>query len=151
MKQVKLRHIGWLKPSRTFTLRQPEIKPDIEESGAGPYTAADVRQIHIASGTNIVAGIWLMIAPYFFCPQAVIRWNDAIVGVLLIVLATLRYVHPLHRFWMSWLNAFLGIWLTASPFLLGCQHIAPQVNDTTLGFIVFVAGAVSASVRSENR
>jgi SPW repeat len=147
MKQVKLRHIGLVKPKRSFTLRQPDIK----ESEGGPYSAADLHQIHIASGTNIVAGTWLMIAPVFFCPQAVIRWNDAIVGLLLIVLAALRYVHPLHRFWMSWLNASLGLWLTASPFLLGCQHIAPQVNDTTLGFIVFVAGAVSASVRSGDR
>jgi hypothetical protein len=145
MKQVKLRHIRPRKPNRAVTLREP----DVEESGS--YSAADLRQIHFASGTNVVAGIWLVIAPVFFCPQAVIRWNDAIVGLLLIVLAALRCVHPLHRFWVSWLNASLGLWLTASPFLLGCQHIAPQVNDTTLGFIVFVAGAVSASVRSGNR
>jgi hypothetical protein len=148
MKQVKLRRIRLVKPNRT--LRQPDVE-ESEEPGGGSYSAADLRQIHIASGTNIVAGIWLAIAPAFFCPQAVIRWNDTIVGLLLIVMAALRYVHPLHRFWMSWLNAFLGLWLTASPFLLGCQHIAPQVNDTTLGFIVFVAGAVSASVRSGDR
>jgi hypothetical protein len=81
----------------------------------------------------------------------VIRWNDTIAGLFLIVLASLRYTHPLHRFWMSWLNAFVGLWLTASPFILHCHHVALNVNDTTLGFVVFVAGAVSASVRSWNR
>lgn len=128
-------------------------QPDAKESGEIAYSAEDLCQIHVASGINIVAGIWLVIAPVFFCDpsQPLIRWNDTIVGLLLIVLATLRYVHPLHRFWMSWFNASLGLWLTASPFILQCQHIAAQVNDTTLGFVVFVAGAVSASVRSGDR
>jgi hypothetical protein len=123
-----------------------------DEAAKRPYTAADLRQIHIASGTNAVAGLWLVIAPRFLCSgQPLIQWNDAIAGTSLIVLASLRYVHPLHRFWISWFNAFIGLWLTASPFILGCQHISAQVNDTTLGFVVFVAGAVSGSVRSWGR
>jgi hypothetical protein len=125
---------------------------DIKESGRYPYSREDLRQIHISSGINILAGMWLIVAPFLLCPaQPVIRWNDAIAGLLLIVLASMRYVHPLHRFWMSWFNAFVGLWLTASPFVLQCSHIASKVNDTTLGFIVFVAGAVSASVRSWGR
>src|SRR6516164_8249848 len=134
MKQIKLR------------------PPNVKEPGHPPYSQEDLRQIHVASGINILAGIWLTIAPFILCPaQPVIRWNDTIAGLFLIMLGSLRYVHPLHRFWMSWLNAFVGVWLTASPFILQCHHIASQVNDTTLGFVVFVAGAVSASVRSGDR
>ena len=127
-------------------------QPDAKASGPSLYSPEDLTQIHIASGINILAGIWLVAAPFVLCPaQPVIRWNDTIAGMFLIVLGSLRYVHPLHRFWMSWLNAFVGLWLTASPFLLQCNHIASKVNDTTLGFVVFVAGAVSASVRSGGR
>ena len=127
-------------------------QPDAREAEPSLYSREDLSQIHIASGINILAGIWLVAAPFVLCPaQPVIRWNDAIAGLVLIVLASLRYVHPLHRFWMSWLNAFVGLWLTASPFLVQCNHIASKVNDTTLGFVVFVAGAVSASVRSGGR
>src|SRR5260221_220637 len=116
-----------------------------------PYSEGDLRQIHIASGVSVVAGIWLVAAPVLLnYAQAVIRWNDTIAGLLLLLFAWLRYVHPLHRFWMSWVTAFIGFWLTASPFLLGCHHITAQVNDTTLGFVAFVAGAIGASVRSRN-
>jgi hypothetical protein len=134
MKQIKLR------------------QPDVKESGPSLYSPEDLSQIHIASGINILAGLWLVAAPLVLCPgQPAIRWNDSIAGLFLIMLGSLRYVHPLHRFWMSWINAFVGLWLTASPFLLQCNHIASKVNDTTLGFVVFVAGAVSASVRSGGR
>jgi hypothetical protein len=126
--------------------------PDAKESEEGSYSVTDLRQIHIASGVSIAAGIWLAAAPMLLnYAQAVIRWNDTIAGLLLLLLAGLRYVHPRHRFWMSWVTAFIGLWLTASPFLLGCHHITAQVNDTTMGFIAFVAGAVSASVRSGGR
>ncbi len=41
--------------------------------------------------------------------------------------------------------------LSAAPFVLQCQHITAQVNDITVGIVVFVARAVSASVRSFGR
>lgn len=120
--------------------------------GRRPYTAFDLAQIHGASGVSIVAGIWLLIAPFYLgYPQPISRWNDIIVGLVLIVLASLRYIHPLHRFWVSWINACLGLWLIAAPFVLECDLIAAQVNDITVGIIVFLAGAISGSVRSFNR
>jgi len=129
-------------------IRQPSHAKGFEGE---PYSEGDLRQIHIASGVSVVAGIWLVAAPVLLnYAQAVIRWNDTIAGLLLLLLAWLRYVHPLHRFWMSWVTAFIGLWLTGSPFLLGCHHITAQVNDTTLGFVAFVAGAIGASVRSRN-
>ena len=133
---------------KQMKLRQADLK----EPRPDPYSKEDLLQIHVASGVNIIAGVWLISAAFVLCPtQPVIRWNDTVAGLILLVLASLRYVHPLHRFWMSWLNALVGLWLTASPFILQCHHIASQVNDTTLGFVVFVAGAVSASVRSGGR
>ena len=142
VKFIKGREVKQLRP----------VQPVLKEPGAGPYSREDLRQIHIVSGISIAAGIWLTVGQRLFChAQQAIRWNDTIAGLLLILLAALRYIHPLHRFWMSWCTAFIGLWLTSSPFLLGCHHTIVQVNDTTLGFVAFVAGAVSASVRSWNR
>jgi hypothetical protein len=139
--------------SRILGMKQVKsAQQDLKKSGGKPYSPEDLRQIHIATGISVVAGIWLLIAPVLFNePQPVIRLNDSIAGVILFVLALVRYVHPLHLFWTSWLTALVGLWLTGSPFLLGCHYIVAQVNDTTLGFIAFVAGAVSASVRSGGR
>lgn len=117
-----------------------------------PLSSADLLQIHWASGANILFGAWLFLAPWLLdYAQDVIRWNDTITGAVLIVLATLRYIHPLHRFWISWTNALIGLWMIAAPFVLHCQHITAQVNDTTVGIAIFVAGAISGSVRSFNR
>ena len=134
-------------------MKQTKLEqPDRKGSSSSPYSKEDLRQIHVASGINLVAGGWLIAAAFILCHgQPAIRWNDTIAGLTLLVLASLRELHPLHRFWMSWINAFIGLWLTASPVILQCHHIASQVNDTTLGFVVFVAGAVSASVRSGGR
>ena len=117
-----------------------------------PLTAADLGQIRWASGTNILIGIWLFIAPQLLGPpQRSIRWDDIIVGVVLIVLAGLRFIQPVGRFWMSWINACIGLWLIAAPFVFHCEDIIEQVNDLTAGFVVFVAGTISGSVRSFHR
>lgn len=51
-----------------------------------PLSAADLWQIHGASGTNILAGGWLLIAPWLLdYAQDVIRWNDTITAAVLII------------------------------------------------------------------
>jgi SPW repeat len=67
------------------------------------------------------------------------------------ILATLRFIRPLGRFSISWINALIGLWVIAAPFVLNCEHITAQLNNMTTAIAVFVAGAVSGSVRSFNR
>lgn len=120
--------------------------------GREPLSAGDLWQIHWASGTNILFGAWLFVAPWVLgYAQDVIRWNDTITGAVLVVLATLRFIHPVGRFWIGWINACIGLWMIAAPFVLDCEHTTAFVNDITVGIAVFVAGAVSASVRSFKR
>ncbi len=95
-----------------------------------PLSSADLLQIHWASGANILFGAWLFLAPWLLdYAQDVIRWNDTITGAVLIVLATLRYIHPLHRFWISWTNALIGLWMIAAPF--ACIASASPRRSTT--------------------
>ena len=66
-------------------------QPDAKKFGDRLYSEGDFLQIHVASGINILAGIWLTTAAFVLCPaQPVIRWNDTLAGLLLIVLASLR-------------------------------------------------------------
>ena len=117
-----------------------------------PFSTADLSQIRWASGANILFGAWLFIGPWLVSyAQDVISWNDTIAGAALIILAILRYVRPLGRFWIGWINALIGLWVIAAPFVMNCEHITAQVNNMTTGVAVFVAGAVSGSVRSFNR
>jgi SPW repeat len=117
-----------------------------------PYSAADLSEIRWASGANILFGTWLFIAPWVLnYAQDLISWNETIAGAALVILATLRYIRPLGRFWIGWINALVGLWMIAAPFVLNCQHITVQVNDLTTGIAVFVAGSISGSVRSFNR
>jgi len=83
--------------------------------------------------------------------QDMISWSETIAGATLMILATLRYIRPLGRFWIGWINALIGLWMIAAPFVLNCQHISAQVNNLTTGIAVFVAGVISGSVRSFNR
>jgi len=117
-----------------------------------PFSAADLSEIRWASGANIFFGGWLFIAPWLLSYiQNVIRWNDRIAGAALMILATLRFIRPLGRFWIGWINALIGLWMIAAPFVLDCQQISAQVNELTTGIAVFLAGAISGSVRSFNR
>ena len=114
-----------------------------------PYTADDLSEIRWASGANILFGAWLFIAPWVLnYAQDAISWNETIAGAALVILATLRYIRPLGRFWIDWINALIGLWMIAAPFVLNCQRITAQVNNMTTGIAVFVAGAISGSVRS---
>ncbi len=116
------------------------------------YSAFDLAQIHFGSGINIAVGVWLLMAPiYLGYPRPISRWNDIVVGLVLMALAILRYTHPFHRFWISWINACIGLWLIAAPFALKCDLMRAQVNDMTVGFIAFIASAISGSVRAYGR
>src|SRR5215471_1160937 len=102
-----------------------------------PFTAGDLRQIRWASGTNILLGLWLFFAPVLLnYQQLATRWNDTIAGVVLCVLATVRCLRPLGRFWLSLINAGIGLWLIAAPFVLHCDDVTERLNDMTVGVLV---------------
>jgi hypothetical protein len=122
------------------------------EEGRKPFTRLDLAQIHFGSGINIAAAIWLFIAPtYLGYPHILSRWNDIIVGLMLVVLAILRYSHPLHRFRISWLNAALGVWMVAAPYVLRYHVPTMQVSDWAIGAIVVFASIISDCARSYGR
>ena len=109
------------------------------------------------SGINIVAGLWLIIAPFVLGYELIqaALWNDVIVGIIIAAFAVARVARPLMNPSLSWINAVLGLWLIVAPFVLaygGTMEVEGAVggaqtamwNDIIVGVIVLVLGVWSA-------
>jgi hypothetical protein len=106
-----------------------------------------ITQAHWASGGNILAGVWLLLAPlaldYSDVPEAL--WNDVIIGATVAILALVRVGNPLQYEGISWTNFVLGGWLVIAPFALGYGDVGDAVaDDITVGIIVLALAAWSA-------
>lgn len=107
--------------------------------------------VHWLSGGNIIAAIWLVIAPFAltYTDTNAALWNDIILGVGIGIVALIRVGMPLRYEMLSWLNALLGIWLIIAPFALGYSDLAePLWNDIIVGAIVLVLAVWSAVTTS---
>ncbi len=94
-------------------------------------------QASTASGLNILAGLWLIVAPFVLGYVASVpRWNDIILGIVIGVFALIRTFTPLRAAWLSWANIVLGLWLIVAPFALGYPGTTPLWNDIILGIVV---------------
>jgi SPW repeat len=114
------------------------------------------------SGINVVAGLWLIIAPFVLGYDEIraALWNDVLVGIIVAAFAMARVAGPLQHPGLSWINALLGLWLIVAPFLLAyggpLEAEAPAVegaigaaeaamwNDIIVGVIILVLGIWSA-------
>ncbi len=81
-------------------------------------------------------GIWLCISPWFlrfeFEPSAT---EAAVISGFLIILVEVVTLSAF-RAWQEWLNVLLGLWLTASPWLVGSIGAAAGVNFVIVGLLV---------------
>lgn len=101
---------------------------------------------------NVLAGIWLIIAPFVLLyGNSTALVNDIVLGIVIAVFALVRaFVPGFQTVWLSWLNALWGIWLIIGSFVLTYAGQA-RTNDIILGIIVFVLGLCSATVSEQNR
>lgn len=110
-------------------------------------TQQENNQERIASGINIILGIWLVIASFVlgYSGIAAAMWNEIIVGVAIIILAWLRVSDRIRMPWLSWVNVVLGLWLIVAPFVLGYSGTAAAMwNEVIIGIAVAILGAWSA-------
>ena len=99
----------------------------------------DRAQVQTASGLNIIAGIWLIIAPFIlgYGTSKPIT-NDIILGIIVGIVALIRVFNPVRTTMLSWINIIAGAWLIIVPFLLSYAYTTPRWNDVILGIIVLV-------------
>ena len=96
-------------------------------------------QTRFASGMNIMLAFWLILSPVLlgYTGNALALWDALIVGVVTLVLAWFRMLHPDGSVIPSWVNLLLGAWLAASPFVLGLTSMyAVLWNDFTVGIAI---------------
>jgi hypothetical protein len=103
------------------------------------------------SGLNVLAGIWLIIAPWVLGYSGRDpRWNDVVFGIIIGVLALIRVSGAYRAEVLSWINLLIGVWLFVAAFTI--DHTARAGwNDIILGIIVFLLAAGSAEASSHLR
>jgi hypothetical protein len=108
-----------------------------------------IDQLVGAAGLNVLAGIWLIIAPFVLgYSGGDPYWNDIVFGAIVVALAGTRLLGAYRQAWMSWLNMLIGAWLFASAFWLD-QTATAGWNDVILGIIVFALGLIAATATAE--
>lgn len=103
-------------------------------------------QIQLASGVNLLAGIWLALAPLFLAygSQAAIT-SSIVVGSIIAIFALLRLLGGYDLAWMSWMNVVLGLWVIIAPFYFGLAGSPGRFwNSIIVGLLVAALGTWSA-------
>ena len=101
------------------------------------------------SGLNVLAGIWLILAPWWLgYSDADPKWNNVVFGAIVAVLGAVRAGGGFRATELSVVNALIGVWLFVAAFTIDSSGAA-MANDIILGVIVFVLaiGSAMASAR----
>ncbi len=102
-----------------------------------------------ANWVNVIFGVWVAVSPFALAYTALpaATWNAVIVGLLVAILALSR--SPINRS-VSFLNVLLGLWLIASPFVLGIAAAMVFWNSIVFGALIVIAAffAGDASYRT---
>jgi heme/copper-type cytochrome/quinol oxidase subunit 3 len=99
-----------------------------------------MRQLkHWQDPANAVLGAWLVLSPWAvgFSGATTTMANMVIVGLALIAAALGAIFVP--RAWEEWTEAALGLWMIASPWLLGFSGLTAARNTAlATGIVVLV-------------
>ncbi len=101
----------------------------------GNYSA----QARLASGINVVLGVWLLVSPWVFGYHVVgseAIANSVIVGALIAILAALRAYSGVYP-GLSWINLLLALWTVVSPWVCGyAENISGRLDNMLLGIVI---------------
>jgi hypothetical protein len=117
-------------------------------------------QVRMASGINILLGIWLIISPWVFGYASVgpaAMWNSVVVGALVLIMAATRFASPHTAPGLSWTNLILGLWTIAAPWIYVYDNLGNALWDnvaTGLAIVavaIWAASATAAEARDQHR
>jgi hypothetical protein len=102
-------------------------------------------QVRVISGLNLLAGIWLFVSAFVVLAHTPLAVNNVICGVIVIVLAAIRFFAADAGDWISWVNALVGVWVVCSPW--GVMGVVPggptpamMVNNGLTGAAIVLFG-----------
>lgn len=97
------------------------------------------------SGLNVIAGLWLIIAPWVLGYRgADPYWNDVVFGAIVAAFAFVRMSGAFRDAWLSVINAAIGVWVFIAAFTIDVSSTA-AANDVIVGVIVFLLAIGSAT------
>jgi hypothetical protein len=97
---------------------------------------------HWQDPVNAVLAAWLVLSPWVlgYATARVATLNAAVVGVALAAAALGAMLTP--RAWEEWTEALIGVWLVASPWLLGFAAVTNAMYMAVgIGVVVVVLAA----------
>lgn len=102
-----------------------------------------MRKETIADTANLVLGAFLFVSPWIFgfATETTASWNAWLSGIVIAGLA----IAALAAFaeWEEWIELIVGIWVAASPWLVGFTANATAMwLHVVVGVIVAVAAAI---------
>lgn len=108
-------------------------------------SGASIRSMAII---NLILGAWLIITPYWFgYVSGAAKWNQTILGIVVLVLAGIRALVPEQR-WLSFLNGIAGIWAIIAPFILSYNRSVAYWNEVIVGIILAFLAFTNSTVAS---
>lgn len=103
-------------------------------------------QARTASSINVVAGLWLIAAPFVLhYASAANKWQEVMFGIVIALLGLIRLDAP-RMAWPSWINALIGIWLIVAPWIISNTTTSARWNEVIVGSIVAFLAWVSAAI-----
>jgi SPW repeat len=94
---------------------------------------------------NLLAGIWLLIAPFVIGVAVSSGANDIVLGLLLLLTSLwILAATPLPA-GVAWFQVLCGVWLIIAPFALGYNHVGTAMsNDVAIGILTAIVGLVES-------
>ncbi|HKL77523.1 MAG TPA: SPW repeat protein [Gammaproteobacteria bacterium] len=93
---------------------------------------------------NLIFGVWMLLSPAVLAMDTAgaAAWNAYIVGIAVGVIAIIALIQPAG--WEEVVNLLLGLWLLASPWIIGFSAVAAAVTNQVIFGLLIVIGAVWA-------
>lgn len=94
----------------------------------------------------ILAGLALIATPFVMDFSGLGSWNSVVVGVLAVLLGSIREWGNLGRsWWASWLTVLLGIWMAVSPYVVGFSGEIRELWFAVISGVVLLALSAGAT------
>jgi len=99
---------------------------------------------------ELILGVWLAFSPWTlgFSDMEAATWNAVVLGAAIGIFALLEMGLP--RIWEEWISLAMGLWLVASPFVLGfSSHAVASWSTLATGVMIAVFAAWAMSLDKE--
>ena len=94
-----------------------------------------------------LASVWLVVSAvpigYLGAGRYDVFWSDAVVGITIAIVTTIRLLHPTPAF--GWVTGGLAAWLLAAPLVLQYGWSAATANDIIVGVLILACTVLGAA------